>query len=180
MGQIIKSVYGQALFDAAIDTNSVDSIYEEFLSLKDFLLDEKKLKILLETPRISTKEKVEIIDMLFKDVFSDIFLNFLKVVTEKRRISYIFDIFDGFKELYREYKDIMVANVTSAEKLTDVQIASLKEKLSKLSGKEVEIYNIIDENVIGGLLIEAEDRIIDGTISSKLLVMKDSLKEIVL
>ncbi len=180
MGQVVKNVYGEALFEAAEDLGVIDAIYDEFSSLVDVLKDEVKLKVLLETPRISTAEKIELIDKVFKGKYSDILVNFLKVITEKRRIPYIFDIYESFKKIYIAYNDIMVANVVSAQKLSDEQINNLVVKLEELSDKKVEIYNIVDESVIGGMRIEADGRIIDGTISSKLSVMKDSLKEIVL
>ncbi|PID82772.1 MAG: ATP synthase F1 subunit delta [Clostridiales bacterium] len=180
MGQVIKSVYGEALFNAAKDLNIIDSIYDEFLSLINFLEEEKKLKTLLETPRISTSEKKDIVSTLFVDKLSDTMINFIKILIEKQRIANVFEIFNGYKELYVIHKDILIANVTSAEKLSEEQINKLKIKLSELSKKEVEINNIVDESIIGGLLVEADGKIIDGSISSKLLVMKDSLKETVL
>ncbi len=180
MGQVIDNVYGQALFDAALDLGSLEEVYEDLKSLTELLESERKFKVLLETPRIPTREKIALIDDIIGKSYSQIIVNFIKVLTEKRRVSYIFDIFDAFKQIYVDYHQIILANVVSAEKLSTEQIAKLEAKLSNLSGKKVKVKNIIDESLIGGIRVEADGRIIDGSISSKLHDMKDSLKELVL
>ncbi len=180
MGQVIDNVYGEALFEAAIDLDSVDEIHEEFKSIIELLKSERKFRVLLETPRIPTREKLVLIDEVIGKSYSKTLTNFVKILTEKRRISYIFDIYDAFKKIYIDYHGIILAKVVSAEKLSDSQLKKLTLKLSELSGKRVETKNIVDESLIGGIRIEADGKVIDGSISSKLINMKDSLKELVL
>ena len=82
---------------------------------------------------------------------------------------------DAYREIYNEDNGILTVNVVSAVELTDTQKASLKEKLDKRTGKNVQLCCKVDPDCIGGIRVDYLDRRIDGTIAGRLASMAKQL-----
>ncbi len=78
-----------------------------------------------------------------------------------------------------EYKGIVKAKAYSSISLSSEQIIKLEKKLSEQSGKTVEIENIIDNSLLGGIMIKFNDVVIDGTLKGKLKSLENNLNRII-
>ena len=72
----------------------------------------------------------------------------------------------------------MSATVTAASKLTDTQVAALKQALKATLGKDVMLDQLIDPSLIGGLMVKVGSRMIDTSIRTKLNSLKHAMKEV--
>ena len=72
----------------------------------------------------------------------------------------------------------MTVNVTSASTLSDTQTKDLTKSLEKTIGKEIKIEAIIDESLIGGLIVKVGSKMIDSSIRSKLANLQNIMKEV--
>jgi F-type H+-transporting ATPase subunit delta len=106
-------------------------------------------------------------------------LNFIKVLIDKDRVSVIELINVEFKKLSNEHKNTAEAIAVTAIPLTPDKMEALKEKLSKMTGKNIEITNVIDEEVIGGILVKIGNEEIDGTVKGRLGKLKEELHQII-
>ncbi len=179
MAKLVSNTYGEALFDIALEQNSLEDIYSQVLCAKEGFLENQELSTLLSHPKISSEEKIEVVENIFKDRVSDALLGLLVTVVEKGRDGEIIAIFDYFIDRYKEYKSIGVLFVTSAFALSDEKKKEIEDKiLSVTNYKELETTYMVDETIIGGLILRIKDRVVDSSVKSKLKKMENALNEI--
>ena len=179
MAKIVAKVYGDALFDLAVENNELDLIAEEIQVLKDTLAENAELLQFLNHPKISNEDKISSIEEIFKGKFSDTTVGFLVIVVTKGRYNELPAIINYFLEAVREYRKIGKASVTSASELTVEQKQKIEKKLLD-STEYVEFimdYKI-DPSIIGGLIIRIGDRVVDSSIKSKIELMKKDLMKL--
>ena len=129
MAKLVSKVYGEALFEAAIEAGTVDSLMEEVDAvLAIFRANEEYIK-LLNHPKIPVEEKVALLEEAFKGKASNQLVGLLTATVEKGRFAEIENILAYFESKVLEYKKIGIAHVTSASALTDQQ----KEEVQKLA-----------------------------------------------
>ncbi len=177
MGQV-DTVYANAIFELAKEENKVEEMNKEFKDLYEVFKSENDLRKILETPVISSKEKKDLLDKLFKDEVSKDVFNFMKVLVDKDRMNEFMRISEGFFELYRKESNILLAEVYTVEELPENIIASLTDKLAELTGSKIEIKQIVDDTLLGGVKIKIGSRIIDSSIINKLNNLGESLREV--
>ncbi len=169
MAKLVSSVYGDALFDIAMEKNNLDKIYREILELKTIFESNKELSGVLELPRVTGEEKMSLVDGIFSGRVSPEVLGMLKIVVEKGRQSEFIGIFDYFISRYKEERGIGIAYVKSAEELTKEQKQNILDKLlSTTKYLSFEMHYEVDQSLIGGLVIRIKDRILDSSIKSRI------------
>ncbi len=180
MAQLVSKAYSDALFEVGLEMNNVQVLLDEFTFIMETFDEYKDFYELFKTPRISAGEKKGIIEETFKDKISAEMLNFLKILLDKSRAIYFDKIYREFINLTNEYFKVEEAIVHSISPLTETQINEVKAKLEAVTGKEIEIKNVVNEEILGGLLIKVGDKVLDGTVKRKLHDIKDSLAQIIL
>ncbi len=179
MAELISTTYSTALFDVCVEENKVDEFINEVGFVNETLKNNDGFFEILKTPRININEKKKIVDNVFGDKVNKEIINFIKILIDKRRIGYIIDIANEFERMACEYKGIVKAKAYSSISLSSEQIIKLEKKLSEQSGKTVEIENIIDNSLLGGIMIKFNDVVIDGTLKGKLKNLEDNLNRII-
>ena len=128
MAKLVSKVYGDALFETAMEKDRIDVLYEEIVSLVPVLEGNPELMALLNNPRIVKEEKVTIIHQVFEGRMEEELMGFLTVVVEKDRQNDLIPIFAYFIQRVKEYKRIGTVSVTSAVELSEDQKNRLQEK----------------------------------------------------
>ncbi|WP_349773109.1 ATP synthase F1 subunit delta [Lacrimispora xylanisolvens] len=137
MAKLVSKVYGDALFEEALERQEVDALFEEVKSLQAVFVNNQDLAGLLDNPKIGKEEKNGIIQEVFGGRVSETLMGFLTVIVEKGRQKEINAICEYFINTVKEYKKIGVAYVTSAVELKEEQKAQLLGKTAwhnQLSG----------------------------------------------
>jgi len=106
-------------------------------------------------------------------------VNFLKLLCERGILGEYSGCCEEFTRRYNVDHNIATAVVTSAVALTDEQMAALKDKLEKISGKTVTLTQKTDPTVLAGLKVELEGRQLDGTVKSRLDDLSRKLNELI-
>lgn len=175
MIEIAIKRYSRSLFEAALEQNSLERIYEELGDIKHILSKNKAFFKVLEYPMVTLREKYNLINDVFSSRFDILISDFLKLLIEKDRVYLLNEIMTDFEELYFDHKRILKAQVVSAIGLNTEEKKSLENKLETLFGQTVVIDNTVDASIIGGLYIKAKDKVIDASLKGKLEKMKDNL-----
>jgi len=169
MAKLVSGVYGNAFMEVATEKNKVDEFYEEICVIKDIFSENKNLIKLLNHPQIDKEDKKEIIKNIFEGRISDEITGLFLTVTEKERQECIPEILDYIIDAVKEYKSIGVVYVTSAVELTENQKKNLEEKLKETAGyNSYEINYQVDKDILGGMIIRINDRVVDSSIKTKL------------
>lgn len=179
MAKQISTTYGDALFELAVEDNNLDSIFEEMKVVKESILQNEELLKLLNHPKIVKEEKIKVIENIFKSRISDDVVGLVTLMVKKDRQNEIVEVVDYFIHRYMEYKNIGLAKVTSAVKLSGQQKEAINNRLIELSKYvEFEIQYTVDPSIIGGLIIRVEDRVVDSSIKSKIENISKSLSKV--
>ena len=175
MAKLISKRYAVALFELAKETDKMDLFNEQVELIYDSIKNDKDFLTVLNHPRISGGEKFNLFQNIFKDNISEEILGLISIVVKKNRETEMLEILETFLELVKDYKGITTAYVYSAIALKDEQLAKIKENLSKNLNKEVIIKADVKPELIGGLVINVDGKVIDNSIKSNLENIKKRL-----
>ncbi len=175
MIEVASKRYSQSLFEAALDNEKLDKVFEELAGLKKVFEDNQSFFKVLEYPFITLDEKYKIINEVFSKSFDPLICGFLKVLIEKDRVYVLADIIKDFEELYYEHSKLLKVQVITAFKLKEDYRMRLALKLKEVFRQDIVMEVSVDPSIVGGLLIRAKDKIIDATVKGKLDRMKDNL-----
>jgi len=170
--------YSAALYEIALEKNVVDQTEEELKAVRAILNENIGLQKVLYHPQIIASEKKALLDKLFKGKVSDLTLNFLALLVDRRRETFFGDIVDEFVAQANAGRNIVTAHVTTVVKLNDEEKGAVDRLLAGLTGKKVRVTYDVDPSLIGGVLVRIGDKVIDGTIKARLAAMGDRLKQI--
>ena len=160
--------YATALFSLATENNSVDQYEKSLIEIGNIFKENSDYIKVLESPAIPLSERIAFIDKAFESTYTEYLVSFIKVLCENGHIAQIVSCIEAFCDLVRIYKNRTIATVYYVEPLTEKQRTSLIEKLQKISGKVIEPEFIKDESLIGGIKVQIDDKIIDGSIKNRL------------
>lgn len=179
MAKQVAKIYGEALFDLAMEQQKTDAYLEEVQGIAKVLEENPEFDKLMKHPKISKTEKQEIVDNVFGSSVSKEMTGFLKLVVSKERYRDINNIFSYFVDRVKEERKIGVAYVTTAIPLDAAKQAQVEQKLLQTTAyKKMEMHYAVDEDIIGGMIIRIKDRVVDSSVRTKLLEMKKELLQI--
>jgi F-type H+-transporting ATPase subunit delta len=172
---MIADEYAKAIFDLALESNREELINDNFNLFVKLLHENPDYLKVLTYPRISDQEKKDNIRNTLKG-FEDIFIDFLFVLIDHKRMSNIFDIAYAYEKLIEIDNDVVSVDVYSAQKLTIKQIQVVQQSLvNRLNAQRVVINNIVDPTLIGGIKAVYRGKTIDLSVNAKLSAIKKSL-----
>ena len=169
----ISHEYAEALFLLSCEEKSEEKYLFDLRLVKKMLDQSPEYLELLHSPSIAKEEKLNLIDAAFSGKINEHVVSFLKLLCDNNRIEYIYSCFENYEKLYNQVKRVIVANVTSAVKLTDGEKAKITEKLEKKFGCRVELLCETDEKILGGIIIKTDDTILDGSLKRKMRDVKE-------
>jgi len=170
--------YAEAIFSLAKESGKIDEFQQELEKVVATIEEVPDLKGFLAHLLVPAKEKKEILSKIFAGQVSQLTLNFLLMVVDKRREGYLGVIVDEYKVMADESKNITKAALISAQEVSSEEVQALAAKLSASTGKVVQLQQVVDESLIGGVKLRIGDRIIDATVAKRLEMLKEQLKKI--
>ena len=176
----VGNVYAQGLYALAKDESLTKQILDQMQVLESSFLQEPAFLRLLSSPNLPKEERCDVIDKSFRGKVHPYVLNFLKILTEKGYIRHFSDCVVSYKTQYNEDNGILPVNVVSAVELTAEQKDKLTVKLSKMTGKDIELTNVIEPDCLGGIRLDYDGKQIDGTVRNRLDEIRNLLKNTVL
>ena len=179
MAKLVSKVYGDALFEAAMERDALSPLYEEVQSLQTVLMENADLVQFLNHPQIIKEEKIRVMENIFEERISKELMGFLVTVIEKGRQKDLDKILGYFVERVKEYKKIGIVTVTSAMALSDGQKEKVEAKiLETTSFESLEVTYVTDPSILGGLVIRIGDRVADSSIKTRLSEIRRDLMKL--
>ncbi|MFZ5591798.1 MAG: F0F1 ATP synthase subunit delta [Bacillota bacterium] len=170
--------YAEALYELAARDGKVDAIEQELKAVNQVVQENRELQKVLFHPRITAEEKKALLDELFKGKIGDVTLEFLKFLVERQREQFLPDIVEFFVQLANKARNIVAASVTSAVELNPDERKALEGVLNKITGKNVQTAYRVDPSLIGGVVVKIGDRVLDGSVRTRLAAMREHLRQI--
>ena len=172
-------LYGGSLYDLAAEEQLTDTVHEQMEQLKELFREEPEYLRLLSEPSIPKEERIELIEKALGEQVEKYLVNFIKLLCEKNLLGQYEECCKEFTQRYYDENGIAEAKVISAVALEEEQLASLKAKLEKMSGKQIIISAETDPSVVAGIRVELEGVQYDGTIQSRLGGLSKKINEII-
>ncbi|MBU4200953.1 MAG: ATP synthase F1 subunit delta [Verrucomicrobia bacterium] len=160
--------YAQAVFSLAQEHGLQDRLAEELNSLDRLLEQNRELRECLQNPFIPGERKLAVIADLFTQALSPLTRDFLRLLIEKRRVTLLADMTRRINALLRESLGILPVHLTSAQALNQEQEAAIRQRLARLFNRKVEMNTTVDASLLGGIMIQTESRLIDGSCRGQL------------
>ncbi len=167
--------YALALFQLAKENNQLDQYENELREVKKALADNDDFKNLLKLPKLPSEKKKEILKEVFSKT-STYVLNTLMLLCDAHREEEMEAVAASFIELVNEERGIAEAVVYSIRPLTASESEAISSAFAKKVGKtSLNIENVIDSNILGGVKVRIGNRIFDGSLQGKLNRLKRDL-----
>ncbi len=165
----IADRYAKSLLDLAIEGGNLDGIMEDVQSFVT-MLSNKDLTLMLKSPIISASKKEAIFKALFDGKVQPLTMTFFNVILRKGREMFLPEIGNSFVEQYKDYKGITDVTLITAKPVSEDILAEIKNALkgSDVTKETIEITAHVDEDLIGGYVLEIGDKLYDNSISHQL------------
>ncbi|HZK86014.1 MAG TPA: ATP synthase F1 subunit delta [Desulfosporosinus sp.] len=167
--------YSQALFKIATET-SLDSVDNDLRELTKLVEENAEVKGVLLHPHISLSIKKSIMEKILGEDFGEVTRHFFYLLIDRKRETLLPLIQHEFTRLADEARQVVEAKVASAIELSVSQLDDLKQAIKRMTGKDVRIVSEVRADLIGGVLVQVGDRVIDGTITHALQKMRVDLR----
>jgi len=173
--------YAQALYALAHEQKATDQVAADLSTFSALVAESPDLQRFIKSPMFSADDQVKaLVALLARVGVSGIAANFLKLVAAKRRLFAVADMIRDYNKLHDFAKGMTRAEVTVAEPLNDKHVAALKAALAELvgGGRSVEVDVKVDPSILGGLIVRLGSRMVDGSLKTKLNMLRTRMKEV--
>lgn len=164
--------YAEALFMLALEEDICDEVSSALSDFESAADENPQYLDLLDSPAIPLSERLSLIDEAFSDK-QEYVVSFFKLLCENGHIRSFSLCKEEYKALLEIHRGKIEAKVYCAVELSSEQKTALCKKLSKITGKDVFASYILDDSLIGGIRVEMDGNIYDGSVSSALNSVKD-------
>ncbi len=176
--QQVAKKYSTALFELAREKNLIDTAWDQFNALAEYLKKDKTFLNFMAAPQVSEQKKYAVVEKAFSERLDKPFYDFMLVLISKRRINFLPDIIEYLDHLVRTEKSLAKATCISAMPITDVERRKVIEKLQQKTSLKIELEEKIDKSIVGGMIIMLHNQIIDGSIRHGLDELKNRLMKV--
>jgi F-type H+-transporting ATPase subunit delta len=174
----IATRYAKSLIDLAVEQQKLEPVYNDVQGLLS-AVQNRDLYLLLKSPIIHGDKKISAIDAIFKGRIDALTLAYMHLLIDKGREMYLPEIAREFVHQYKVFKHITIVRVTSAAPLSEDVMTELRKRLlaSVTTSDNLEIETRIDPKLIGGFVVEFDDKRYDASILNKLNELKSEFKK---
>src|SRR5215207_11231610 len=172
----IARVYADALFGVAKDKGKLDVIREQLGQFADALAENREMQLFFFSPYFSSAEKQDGLKKAIADAEPEL-VNFLELLTEKHRMPVLFRIRRQFDALWARENKRLGVTVTSAVELDPEVAERIGSEIEQQTGNEVELQRRVDPDILGGLVVQVGNMVMDTSIRNRLEKLRKSVAQ---
>ena len=167
----IGPVYARSLFEAAQDADKLDVVRDELGEFVDALDSDRDMQVFFFSPYFSSEDKKEGLDKALSDT-DELVTNFLELLVENHRMPEIFRIRREFDALWDAENRRLPVQITSAVELDEETIKQIGDQIGEQTGQIVELSTEIDPDVLGGLVVQVGNTVLDASVRRRLINLR--------
>ena len=165
--------YAIAAFELAQEHNDSDAWLNALRQIAEFMGDPEVRRV-LENTRVAQEPKQRLIEAALGDLPA-LPLNLARLLVRKNRSALAVDIARQFEQLLEQQRGVSRARATTAVPLGDAERAALSQRLSQQTGGEIVLETAVDPELLGGVVVQIGDRLIDASTRMKLRALRANL-----
>ncbi|GAB4446203.1 MAG: ATP synthase F1 subunit delta [Bacteroidales bacterium] len=167
--------YAKALFLTAQEEHAVEQVHNDMLLLKQLVSENASFHFFLQTPILKPSEKKDFFQAVFANHLHPLSLHFLNLLTQNRRENRLLDIIRNLQQLYLTHKNMLSATLITTIKADDAMLNNFTQKLQSMLQKTISLQNKIDDSIVGGFILQIEDKEFDASAKTQLKKIKNNL-----
>jgi F-type H+-transporting ATPase subunit delta len=172
----IARVYADALFGAAKEKGKLDAIREQLGAFADALAETKEMQLFFFSPYFSSAEKSDGLEKAIAGAEPEL-VNFLELLIEKHRMPVLFRIRRSYDSLWDKENKRLGVTVTSAVELDPEVARRSGSEIEQQTGNQVELQSKVDPEILGGLVVQVGNMVLDTSIRNRLEKLRKSVAQ---
>ncbi len=170
------SRYAKSLLELAKEQNTLELCKTDMACVVSLCQNSRELALLLKSPVVKTDKKLAIIAEVFVGC-SPLTLSFINLIIKKKREALLFDIAQGFLDLYKIDQGIESATLTAAVALDEDTRQQVLDFIKKQGVSQVDLTEQVDESLIGGAILRLGDKQLDASVARQIKDLKQSFNK---
>ncbi|MBS7224715.1 MAG: ATP synthase F1 subunit delta [Clostridiaceae bacterium] len=177
MASIVSERYALSLYEVAKEAGKAPELLDELLAVAQVFGENPDLMKVMQAPAIQLPEKKELLQTVFGGRIDGFLLNFLMLITEKRRIGLLYEMAESYKQQYYFEEGICEVTAVTASPMDADLIEKLKEKMCSVTGKKVVLQTRVDPSILGGIVVKVDNKQIDTSVKTRLEELAQKLTQ---
>jgi F-type H+-transporting ATPase subunit delta len=166
--------YSRAIFQSALDKKILDKVYQDMIFISEICKTAETKEFLL-SPIIIPSRKEEIFHKMLKGNVEKITLSLIDLIVKNGREAFLPAIARDFVHETKIFRGITDSVLTTAVKVDEKIKTRIKEMISEVFKTKVELKETIDPELVGGFILQVDDKYLDASVRNKLRKIKKEL-----
>lgn len=172
----LARVYSRSILELAEEQGQAEAVLDELMELVKYLDRNPEFEQFLGSPLVEAEDRGRTVEKALRGKASDLLVDSLQVVNRKGRLGLLRAIAEGYRIEFRDLRGIADAVVRTAVPLSEPMRIRVRESVARFTGKQPFLIEKVDPSLIGGIVIEVGGQKIDGSVSSRLRELGQSLE----
>lgn len=168
--------YSSALYSIAEENGNTEVIAKDIENTLDMINNTRELEMFFVSPVISKSKKLTAVKDIFGGKVSDLVMNFLNIIIERRREALVKDIFIDFLNLKKEKQGIVDVMVKTSVALNEQEKENMKNSIEAFTKLKSDIKFGLDNSIIGGFVATINDTVLDASIKRQLENLRERFR----
>ena len=177
-GRVSGKRYAQAIFELAREQDQLDQ-WAVDLQVVDQVVQDPEFRVFLNHADVPLGQKTQAVDVVLRDVHP-LVRNLVHVLVVRGQSDLAVGILDDYTDILDDYHGRQRVSVTSAVPLNDGQLERITRFISDLTRREVLVSTQVDDSIIGGIVIQIGDQLLDGSTRSRLESLRNQMHSAVI
>jgi len=173
----LASVYSSAMLDLAEAQGEADLLLTELQNVLTQVERDAAIERFFKDPTIDIDARRASIERIFRGKASDLLVDSLQVLNRNGRLSLLSEVAETYRRANQERQGRIEVRVTTAWPLTDALRQRIRESVKHRTKREPELVEDMDTSLIGGLVVEVEDRKFDASVSKEIRRIGRALRD---
>ena len=170
--------YSLALYELAVEANVLTNVEDHSVSIIDLIASSEDFKSLIKNPTNNKEDQLNALSKISEHYkLNELLTKFLSFLISKRRFFYVDKILKSFVETCSVKRGELKAELISAKELTENEVNSIKEELTKNFSSKIKLNYKHDAGLIGGLIVQVGSTMVDTSIKNKLQQIENRMIE---
>ena len=162
----LASRYAKSLIDLSIEKGELEQVNTDMQLLQSICRSNRDFVLMLRSPVIKSDVKGKILDAILSGKLSPMTEAFIRLLVNKGREGNLPEISEACNKLYKEHKNIYTVKLSTATALsTEMENAIINKIRSTSDMENIEMETLVNEDLIGGFVLQVGDKLVDASIS---------------
>lgn len=162
----LASRYAKSVLDLAIEKGQLEKVFADMQWLQAVNKSNRDFVVLLRSPVIKGDKKEKIIDAVTKGNIGELTSAFIKLMVRKSREGFLPEVVTAFINQYKLHKNIHSIKLTTAVPVSEKVKNQIMDRIRQTTEMQnIELESIVNENIVGGFVLQAGDKLIDASIA---------------